>query len=168
MKFLNQIFRKSIFLSRLFSLFKRPVFIFITLWGHLVLFVGSLSFYYFESDVNPKVNSYFDVLHWAIATVTTVGYGEFAPVTLSGKLVSVFMMIFGSIFLWSYTALFTGALVTPELKHLMRDLRTLEKDVEKLEKNVVQKDEKTIQELALEIERLSQELKRKSEVKNPL
>ena len=157
-------FFNSVLFSRVFSLMKRPIFIFITVWGHFVIFLGSASFYSFEKGVNPKVTSYFDVLHWAIATITTVGYGEFFPVTLEGKLISIFMMVFGSIFLWSYTALFTGAIVTPEIRHLMQDVQGLEKDVQLFERSVIQLEEKTMHQLITEIEQLTKELKKRSGV----
>ena len=158
----NTVFSYSTIGSRLVSLIKRPIFIFITVWGHLVILLGSFGFYAFEHGVNPKVTSYLDVIHWAVATVTTVGYGEFAPLTLQGKFISMFMMVFGSVFLWSYTALFTGAIVTPEIRHLMHDLHLLEKDVQLFEKKVIQGEEKTIHQLVQEIEELTRELKKRS------
>jgi voltage-gated potassium channel len=32
---------------------------------------------------------------WALATLTTVGYGDFVPVTMAGRLVTAFVMVVG-------------------------------------------------------------------------
>lgn len=42
-----------------------------------------------------RVHSFFDALWWASATITTVGYGDIAPVTVAGRVVGVFTMIVG-------------------------------------------------------------------------
>jgi voltage-gated potassium channel Kch len=154
-------FDTSVFRKRLLALFKQPVFIFMTLWGHSVIVLGTGALFYFEQGVNPKVESLLDTFTWAIGTVTTVGYGDFTPVTTEGKVVSIFMMILGSLFLWSYTALFAGALVAPELRLLEAGVKDLEKDVHAFEKDV-QLEERSIEHLILQIETLTQELKRRT------
>lgn len=108
---------------------RQPVFLYITVWGHLAIVLGAFSFYHFEHKVNPGINTFLDTFYWTIATVTTVGYGSYGPVTTGGKLVGIVMMIAGSIFLWTYTALLTKGLVTPEI-------RRVEVEVEELEENV--------------------------------
>jgi len=41
------------------------------------------------------VDSFFDSLWWAAATITTVGYGDLFPVTLAGRIAGVFAMVVG-------------------------------------------------------------------------
>lgn len=45
-----------------------------------------------------------DALWWAVCTVTTVGYGDFYPVTTGGRLLAVVLMIIGIAVLGSVTA----------------------------------------------------------------
>ncbi|MBT8225905.1 MAG: potassium channel family protein [Dactylosporangium sp.] len=44
---------------------------------------------------DATINSYSEALWWAMVTITTVGYGDHYPVTLSGKLVASALMIGG-------------------------------------------------------------------------
>src|SRR6185436_15729726 len=87
-------------------------------------------FHFFESGANPHLHSWIDTLFWTVATVTTVGYGDVNPVTIGGKVVGICMMIVGSLFLWSYTALFAGALISPDLKSVEEEVADLEKELE--------------------------------------
>lgn len=48
-----------------------------------------------DVGVGRRVDSFFDALWWAAATVTTVGYGDIYPVTAIGRLVAVMAMIIG-------------------------------------------------------------------------
>lgn len=59
------------------------------------LYFCSLAFYSFEHGVNPTVHSYFDAVWWSIVTVTTVGYGDIAPVTVSGRIIAIILILGG-------------------------------------------------------------------------
>jgi voltage-gated potassium channel len=61
----------------------------------IVLFGGALAFYVAEQGANPNVQTLFDGLWWAMATVTTIGYGDIYPVTVYGRLIAMVMMIAG-------------------------------------------------------------------------
>lgn len=50
------------------------------------------------------INSFGDALWWAMVTVTTVGYGDLIPVTATGRLVAVALMIGGITLLGVVTA----------------------------------------------------------------
>jgi voltage-gated potassium channel len=54
--------------------------------GTCVLYLSAVGIYYFENDAQPdKFSSIFDSLWWAIATLTTVGYGDIYPITVGGR-----------------------------------------------------------------------------------
>lgn len=48
-----------------------------------------------ESNKNPQFSSMPQSMYWAIVTMTTVGYGDIAPVTALGKFLSAIMMLIG-------------------------------------------------------------------------
>ncbi len=83
--------------SSLFNALLKKRFEFIFL-GYMLLGVtftfGSI-FYLLEFGINKELGSYLDALYWALVTISTVGYGDIAPVTELGKVVSMFGIIFG-------------------------------------------------------------------------
>ncbi len=126
----------ALFFKRLFKLFRQPIFIVVTIVGHTVIVSGALGLFYLERHSNPHIGSLLDTFFWAIATVTTVGYGNVVPLTAGGKVLGIFMMISGSVLFWCYTALFATALVAPELKFFENEVKDLEKVIGKLEEAV--------------------------------
>lgn len=82
-------------LIRVFSVERR------SLSGALLLLTTALLFastgmYYLEGNVQPdKFGSVPDAAWWAIATLTTVGYGDVVPVTPAGKLFGGLIMVMG-------------------------------------------------------------------------
>ncbi len=62
----------------------------------LVLLLSSFLMFYAEGDKQPKAfPNIFATFWWAIATLTTVGYGDVYPVTGLGKLISGLIAILG-------------------------------------------------------------------------
>lgn len=62
----------------------------------LLLTIASTFMYYIESDVQPdKFSNILQSFWWAIATLTTVGYGDVYPVTGWGKLLSGCIALLG-------------------------------------------------------------------------
>ena len=59
-----------------------------------------------EQDApGSNIRSFGDALWWAFTTITTVGYGDYYPVTLAGRLVAVGLMAAGVALLGTVTAL---------------------------------------------------------------
>jgi voltage-gated potassium channel len=62
----------------------------------LILFIASFLMFHVEGAVQPeKFSSILQSFWWAIATLTTVGYGDVYPVTGLGKIISGFMAVLG-------------------------------------------------------------------------
>ncbi len=57
-----------------------------------------------------------DWLWWSVVTVTTVGYGDFTPVTTTGRLIGIVLMSFGIGILSMFTATIAGFFVEIKLK----------------------------------------------------
>jgi voltage-gated potassium channel len=64
----------------------------------LLLFImvtAGIAIYVFEEDQNPNITSLFDAFYWALVTISTVGYGDIAPVTPQGRMISILIIISG-------------------------------------------------------------------------
>jgi hypothetical protein len=142
------------FTGWILRLFRQPVFLFVTFWGHLSILAGAACFHYFETSANPKADSFFSAYYWAISTAMTVGSADISPVTLGGKITSIALMMTGSLFLWSYAALFAASAVLPTVRRFSREVEELEADVQEMEKEV-RLDKATVERLVRELERLN-------------
>lgn len=61
-----------------------------------LLFIAAVGIYYFENPAQPEqFKSVFHCLWWAIATLTTVGYGDVYPITVGGKIFTFVMLVIG-------------------------------------------------------------------------
>ena len=91
----------------------------LTVWM-VIVFSSALSFYSFEYGTNPHVHSFFDSLWWAMATVTTIGYGDIYPITTAGRVVGIFLMVMGIGTTGIFTALVASFLIKESKKRYSR------------------------------------------------
>ena len=83
-----------------------------------VLFLASAMVYLLEREVQPATfGSIPAALWWAVATLTTTGYGDVVPITPLGRLVAAFVMICGL----GVFGLWTGILATGFAAETRRD-----------------------------------------------
>lgn len=120
--------------SRAIALLRHPLFHFLTLVGNGFVVLGATALYWLEKGTNPRLETIIDALWWAVATVTTVGYGDVFPVTPPGKIMGMFLMLFGTALFSSFTALFASILLEPELEEVEDEVRDLEAAVHRSEK----------------------------------
>ena len=87
---------------------RRKIFIFLLMMINLVVLIGALM-YVIEGEAGG-FNSIPTGIYWAIVTITTVGYGDVAPITPLGRITASAVMLLG----YSIIAVPTG-IVTAEL-----------------------------------------------------
>ena len=87
-----------------------------------LLIITSTGIYFTENVAQPdKFSSILSSMWWAVATLTTVGYGDTYPITTGGKIFTGCLMIVGLGVVAVPTALFASALTVLEGEELKRE-----------------------------------------------
>ncbi len=99
-----------------FTEIKSELLVFLAATGFL-LYIASVGIYYFENSAQPEAfKSIFHSFWWAVATLTTVGYGDMYPVTTGGRIFTFFILMIGLSVVAMPAGLFASALEkTPKI-----------------------------------------------------
>lgn len=78
----------------------------------LVLYFAAFGLYHFEHAAQPeKVASIFDAGWMALATLSTVGFGDMVPITVGGRIFTFFILIIGLGLVAVPTGIFASSLL---------------------------------------------------------
>lgn len=95
----------------------------------ILLVLSSTLMYYFENDAQPdKFDNIGDALWWAIATLTTVGYGDVYPITGIGKVLSAIIALIGI----GFVALPTGIISSAFIERIQAEREEKRKEKESI------------------------------------
>lgn len=98
----------------------------------LMLYLCNLAIYDAEYGVeDSNIHNFGDALWWSMVSVTTVGYGDFYPVTTEGRLVALVLMTFG-IGLISFAIGTTTSWVINKLKTVEESADRTDREIGKL------------------------------------
>ena len=75
----------------------------------VVVLLSGVLMWFIDTDEYPHLG---DALWWASQTVTTVGYGDVTPTNASGRIVGVFVMLYGIAFVTVSVAAITSIFVS--------------------------------------------------------
>ena len=131
---------------RLKPLIGMPVFWLLTLLGNGFVAFGAFVLFHIEAGHHDKPLTILDCVSWSVGLVTTIGYGDLVPVTEGGKLLGIVMMIGGTLFLWSYMALFVSILLAPDISLIESQIKGIKRETSM--------DEKKLRELSTQMDAL--------------
>lgn len=108
----------------------------------IVLITGSsTAILHFESAQESNIRTAGNALWWAFATITTVGYGEYYPITAEGRIVAAILMTAGVGLFGAFSAALAAWFLVPEneatdaeLVKMREEIQRLREAVEKLTK----------------------------------
>jgi voltage-gated potassium channel len=93
----------------------------------VVLYLAAVGIYHFEHEAQPDTfGSIPACLWWALATLTTVGYGDVYPVTLAGRAFTGIVLLVGLGVIAVPAGLITSALLEADIDEPITDLDTTE------------------------------------------
>ena len=105
----------------------------------LVIF-SAIAMLQFETLPDSNIKTPLDALWWAVATVTTVGYGDKFPVSIEGRIVACCLMVVGVGLFGTFTGFVASMFVEPDCeeeesdhREVMRELKALRFKIEALE-----------------------------------
>ncbi len=79
----------------------------------ILLYLSAVGIYHFEHEAQPEnFRSIFDSLWWAVATLTTVGYGDVYPITFGGRMFTFVILMLGLGVVAVPTGIFASALAS--------------------------------------------------------
>ncbi|USH02095.1 potassium channel family protein [Grimontia kaedaensis] len=88
---------------------------------------GSAAVFAFESPaIEANITSLTDAIWWVFVTISTVGYGDYYPVTPAGRAVAVIVIMCGVGIFGAITGLVTSYVTKPEKKAQEREERRRE------------------------------------------
>lgn len=99
----------------------------------LLVFVGALAGLDAERrSPDANITTFGDAVWWAVATITTVGYGDHFPVTATGRTVAAALMLAGIALLGTITAMLASWLVERVTEATEVEQAATRRDVEAL------------------------------------
>jgi voltage-gated potassium channel len=119
----------------------KGTFLTVILVTFLLIVVSSIAMLNCETVPNANIKTAEEALWWAIVTVTTVGYGNYVPVTLAGRIVASVLMIAGVGLLGTFTAYVASYFVDNssevrkeqvKLNILLREFKGLREEISEL------------------------------------
>jgi len=123
-------------------------FSFVVFVSIMMLTIGAIAILILETDVpDANIHDAADAFWWAFVTITTVGYGDYYPVTTEGRVVAAILMTTGVGLFGTFTGFVASWFVEDDSedqgKHIIANLRddvsSLRQEITEL-KTLLQKD----------------------------
>ena len=104
----------------------------------LTVLVAALAVYDEERGSGGPISSFGDAVWWSFETITTVGYGDYFPVTIGGRIVAVGLMIGGIALIGVVTATLASWIVQRVSMETEQATAATEAQVEALRAEIAQ------------------------------
>lgn len=99
----------------LLKAFTRPAFVFAFFLSFSMYIASVFAVYYFEHPTNTKITNIFDAIYYTVTIFTGVGLGDIVPITVGGRIVSMFIMVLGTATYISLTAVIAATILSLEV-----------------------------------------------------
>ncbi len=99
-------------------------------------FVGSVLILEFEADSTSNIKTAGKALWWAIVTMTTVGYGDYVPVTTAGRILASLMMILGVCLIGVISGTFASWFMSSNNNPRPEEYQKIQRDLDQIKKKL--------------------------------
>ena len=107
-----------------------------TLFALVLVIASSTAILHFEVPPEANIRTAENALWWAFGTITTVGYGEFYPVTFEGRVIAAILMTAGIGLFGAFSAALAAWFLVPEDQATDAELAGLREEVQRLRETV--------------------------------
>lgn len=105
------------FTKSLFTSLKRPVFLYLTSVAFTLMGLCAVLVYFVEGGSNPQISTPLDALYYTVTIMTGVGLGDISPITTSGRILSMAIMLLGTAVYVCFTGALAASILEIELSH---------------------------------------------------
>lgn len=102
----------------------------------IFVFGASTAILHFERLPESNIRTAGDAIWWAVATITTVGYGDRYPVTAEGRVVAAMLMVAGVGLFGAFSAALAAWFLIPEGQATNSELAALRDEIASLRKSI--------------------------------
>ena len=100
-----------------------------------VVAVGSISVLHLEAGAEgSNIKTAEDAVWWAVATITTVGYGDRYPVTSEGRVVAAFLMVVGVGLFGTVSGFVAAWFLAPSARKTVSEREELRREIAEMKK----------------------------------
>lgn len=83
----------------------------------LVILIGAIGVLLVEYHAADKnIKDFFDAVWWSLVTITTVGYGDFYPVSFWGRIIGIIFILLGFVAFSTFTAFIASNFIDKKIK----------------------------------------------------
>jgi voltage-gated potassium channel len=139
-KILRGVRSTKLIFSILFANRAKGVFTSVTLISFLLMIFSTIAILNCETGHDSNIKTASDALWWSFVTITTVGYGDYYPTTVLGRIIAAVLMICGVGLFGTFTATVASYFVKQQDEDETSELKLIKAQLEEIKHKIDQLD----------------------------
>ena len=142
LRILRAIRSTKVILQFLFANRAKGTFVSVAMISFALVIFSSIAILNCETVTEANIKTPADALWWSVSTITTVGYGDFYPVTMIGRIVAIVLMTAGVGLFGTFTAYIASFFLQQKKAEeesrkieMLAELRAIKEQLDRIEKS---------------------------------